>query len=76
MNHPIDAVNRRTANLAAIATMIADSPILVAVSVHSSAGSLPDGFERADIIILNWIIAASAARRPPGVEARGTMMLY
>jgi hypothetical protein len=48
----------------AIATKIADSPILVAVSVHSSAGSLPYGFEHADKIILDWIIAASAAHRP------------
>jgi hypothetical protein len=75
MNHPMDAVDRRTANLAAIG-MIAASPILVAVSVQSSAGSLPYGFEHADRIILDWIIAASAVRRPPGVEARGTMMLH
>jgi hypothetical protein len=76
MNHPMDAVDRRAANLVAIGTMIADSPILVAVSVHSSAGILPCGFEHADRIILDWIIAASAACRPPGVEARGTMMLH
>jgi hypothetical protein len=76
MNHPVDAVDRRVANLVAIATMIADSPISVAASVHSSAGSLPYGFEHADIVILDWIIAASAARRPPGVEARGIMMLH
>jgi hypothetical protein len=76
MNHPMDAMDRRAGNLVARATMIADSPILVAVSVHSSAGSLPYGFEHADIIILDWIIAASAARRPPGFEARGTMMLH
>ena len=63
MNHPMDAVDRRAGNLVAIATMVADSPILVAVSVHSSAGSLPYGFEHADIIILDWIIAASAAHR-------------
>jgi len=64
MNHPKDTADRRNANLAAIATIVADSPILVAVSVHPSAGSLPHGFERADIIILDWIIAASAAHRP------------
>jgi hypothetical protein len=75
MNHPMDAVDGRTDNFVAIATIIADCPILVAVSVHSPAGSLPYGFEHADIIILDWIIAASAARRPPGVEARGIMML-
>jgi hypothetical protein len=64
MNHPKDIADRPTTNLAAIAAMVADSPILVAVSVHSSAGSLPHGFEGADIIILDWIIAASAAHRP------------
>jgi hypothetical protein len=63
MNHPKDIADLPTANLAAIAATVADSPILVAVPVHPSAGSLPHGFERADIIILDWIIAASAAHR-------------
>jgi hypothetical protein len=64
MNHPKNIANRRTVSLAAIATTVAASRILVEVPVHPSTARLPHGFERADIIILDWIIAASAAHRP------------
>jgi hypothetical protein len=56
--------DRRTVSLAAIATTVAASRILVAGPVHPSTARLPHGFERADIIILDSIIVASAAHRP------------
>jgi hypothetical protein len=64
MNHPKNIVDRRTVSLAAIVTTVAASRILVAGPVHPSTARLPHGFERADIIILDWIIGASAAHRP------------
>jgi hypothetical protein len=63
MKHPKNIADRRTVSLAAITTTVAASRILVAASVHPSTARLPHGFERTDIIILDWIIAASAARR-------------
>ena len=64
MDHPKNITDRRTVSLEVITTTVAASEILVAVSVHPLTACLPHGFERADIIILDWIIAASAAHRP------------
>jgi hypothetical protein len=64
MNHSKNIADCRTVSLAPIATTVAASRMLVAVPVDPSAALLPHGFERADIIILDWIIAASAAHRP------------
>jgi hypothetical protein len=64
MDHSKNIADRRTASLAAIVTTVAASRILVDVPVHPSIARLPHGFERADIMILDWIIAASAAHRP------------
>ena len=64
MNHPKNIIDRRIVSLAAIVTTVAASRILVAAPVHPSTAGLPHGFERTDIIILDWIIAASAAHRP------------
>jgi hypothetical protein len=64
MDHSREIAGRRTVSLSAIATMVADSPIIVAAPVHPSAGCLPHGFERTDIVILDWIVAASATHRP------------
>ena len=64
MNHPENIADHRNVSLAAIVTTVAASQILVAVPVHPSTARLPHGFERADIIILDWIIAASVAHRP------------
>ena len=64
MDHPKNITDRRTVSLEVITTTVAASEILVAVSVHPLTACLPHGFERTDIIILDWIIAASAAHRP------------
>jgi hypothetical protein len=45
-----------------ISSMIAHSPIVVAEPIHPLA-HFPYGFERADIIILDWIVSAPAVRR-------------
>jgi hypothetical protein len=49
--------------LSAISSMIAHSPIVVARPIRPLA-LLPDGFECADIIILDWIVSAGVAHRP------------
>ena len=64
MIHPKNITDRRTVSIAAIAATVAASRISVAGPVHPSTARLPHGFESADIIILDWIIAASAAHRP------------
>ena len=49
--------------LSAISSMVARSPIVVAGPIHPLA-RFPDGFKRADIIILDWIVSAVVAHRP------------
>ena len=44
-------------------TIVADAPIVVAGPVHSLT-RFPHGFERVDIFILDWIVAAGATRGP------------
>jgi hypothetical protein len=53
----------RTVSLSAIYTVVAHSAIVAAGPVHPLA-RFPNGFERADINILNWIVAAGAAHQP------------
>ena len=52
-----------TVSLSVIFPTVAYSPIVVAGPVHPLV-CLPYGFERADINILDWIIAEGAACRP------------
>jgi hypothetical protein len=53
-----------TGSLWAILTVVANSPISVAVPASPSAARLPYGYEDADITILNWIVAAGGVQRP------------
>jgi hypothetical protein len=64
MNHPKVIPGHRSVSLSAIATMVAEAPILVALPIHPSAARLPHGFERVDITILDWIVAARVVHRP------------
>ena len=63
MTYSKKSADRQTVSLSAISTMVARSPIVVAGSVHPLA-RFPYGFERVDINILDWIVAAGAAHRP------------
>ena len=63
MNHSKKSVDRQIIRLWAISSMVAHSPIVVAGPVHPLA-RFPYGFERVDINILDWIVAAGAAHRP------------
>ncbi len=55
--------NSKSVMLSRISRMIAHSPIVVAEPIHPLA-HFPYGFERVDIIILDWIVSAAAVRRP------------
>jgi hypothetical protein len=46
----------------AIVTMIANSPIFIAEPVRLLTG-FPFGFDRADILILDWIVRTGADRQ-------------
>ena len=52
----------RGVSRSAIATMIAHSPIFIAESIHSLA-RFPFGYDRADILILDWIVRTGADRQ-------------
>jgi hypothetical protein len=54
--------NQNSVSLSAIATVVAHSPIMVERPAHPLA-RLPYGFDRTDIIILDWIVAARVANR-------------
>ena len=54
--------NQSSVSLSAIATVVAYSPIMVEKPVHPLV-RLPYGFERSDIIILDWIVTARVANR-------------
>jgi hypothetical protein len=73
MNHSMYGVDRQTDmkcfSLSAMAAMVAHSPIVVSRSAYRT--SVPNGYERVDIKILEWIrrvsqqtdSAAAATRR-------------
>jgi hypothetical protein len=54
--------DHRNVSLSAISTMVAHSTIVVAGPFHPLA-RFPNGFESADIDILDWIVAAGAAHQ-------------
>ena len=61
MNHSMYGVDRQTDmncfSLSAIAAMVAHSPIVVSRSAYRT--SVPNGYERVDIKILEWIRSVS-----------------